>query len=271
MLERRRSVLGAHPLHDRPDRTGGFDDAYRRRGTTGASPLPALGGCSSCRRARLVVISGTRLKDICRASGRVRTSLSLKPRSVLGDIQEMTPRGRRLIPVTSRHKYSEVASCGRQSIDETGDDDDDANRPPDATPHHRRTVGYVRHLISEPGSPSSAPHLRRAAGRHFRHRSTTVGEQPSAIDHRRAGGLNFLARSFDNEGNAEQCTSRSTTAASFCWRPGDCPGSETGRCAHCARQIHITIAEDRRSMTALWSDPRRHQLAARWTSVQWSD
>ena len=149
---------------------------------------------------------------------------------------------------------------------------DDANRPPD-TRLHAIAGRWITsgHVIGEPTIPVVGTDIYEVlAGGHFlvHHVDVTVGEQPvRAIEiigePDGAGGV--LARSFDNEGNAElmHVTIDDSGIFHFAGGPEIAPVARPADAPTAQVRSTLTIAEDRRSMTALWERSRgRHQLAA---------
>lgn len=138
---------------------------------------------------------------------------------------------------------------------------DEANRPSDARLHtiagRWDTAG---HVIGEPRIPVVGTDIYEVlAGGHFlvHHVDVTVGARPvRAIEiiGEPDGVGGFLARSFDNEGNAELMHVTIDDSGSFHFAGG----SEIAAAAKPADaptvrvRSTLTIAEDRRSMTALW-------------------
>lgn len=117
------------------------------------------------------------------------------------------------------------------------------------------------HVIGDPTIPVVGTDTYEVlAGGHFvvHHVDVTVGEQPvraiEVIGEPDPGSGGYLARSFDSEGNAElmHVTIDDNDVFRFAGGPDIAPAArltDTDR-----RQVRSTlrIAEDRRSMTALW-------------------
>jgi hypothetical protein len=138
---------------------------------------------------------------------------------------------------------------------------DDANRAPDTRLHaiagRWDTSG---HVIGEPAIPVVGNDVYEVlAGGHFlvHHVDVTVGEQPvRAIEvigePDTAGG--FLARSFDSEGNVElmHVTIDNNGVFHFAGASEVAPAAQSEDAPTAMVRSTLTIAEDRRSMTALW-------------------
>jgi hypothetical protein len=116
------------------------------------------------------------------------------------------------------------------------------------------------HVIGEPRIPVVGTDIYEVlAGGYFivHHVDVTVGEQPvQAIEvigePDAAGG--YLARSFDSEGNAElmHVTIDEDGVFHFAGKSDIAPAAQPTDASTARVRSTLTIAEDRRSMTALW-------------------
>jgi hypothetical protein len=153
----------------------------------------------------------------------------------------------------------------------------DAGPTPDTRLHaiagRWRTAGYV---IGEPRIPVVGTDVYEVfAGGHFlvHDVDVTVGEQPvRAIEiiGEPDGRGGFLARSFDNEGSAEVMHLTIDDRGVFHFAGG----SEIAPAARSAdaRTVRatLTIAEDRRSMTALWERSEDGTSWQRWMDISFT-
>ena len=152
---------------------------------------------------------------------------------------------------------------------------DEANRPSDARLHtiagRWDTAG---HVIGEPRIPVLGTDIYEVlAGGHFlvHHVDVTVGAQPvRAIEiiGEPDGAGGFLARSFDNEGNAELMHVRIDDSGIFHFAGGAeiAPAAKPGDTTAAHVRSTLTIAEDRRSMSASWE---RSEDGTSW--LPWMD
>jgi Protein of unknown function (DUF1579) len=116
------------------------------------------------------------------------------------------------------------------------------------------------HVIGEPRIPVVGTDIYEVlAGGHFlvHHVDVTVGAQPvQAIEiiGEPDGAGGFLARSFDNEGNAElmHLTIDDSGSFHFAGGPEIAPAAKPADSPTAHVRSTLTIAEDRRSMTASW-------------------
>ena len=116
------------------------------------------------------------------------------------------------------------------------------------------------HVIGEPRIPVVGTDIYDVlAGGHFlvHHVDVTVGEQPvRAIEiiGEPDGAGGFLAWSFDNEGNAERMHVNidDNGVFHFAGGPEIVPAAKPADAPTAHVRSTLTIAEDRRSMTALW-------------------
>jgi hypothetical protein len=117
------------------------------------------------------------------------------------------------------------------------------------------------HVIGEPRIPVVGTDIYEVlAGGYFlvHHVDVTVGEQPvraiEVIGEPDAAGGGYLARSFDSEGNAElmRVTIDEDGVFHFAGGPDIAPTAQPTGASTARVRSTLTIAEDRRSMTALW-------------------
>jgi hypothetical protein len=117
------------------------------------------------------------------------------------------------------------------------------------------------HVIREPRIPVVGNDIYEVlAGGYFivHHVDVTVGEQPvraiEVIGEPDAAGDGYLARSFDSEGNAElmRVTIDEDGVFHFAGGPDVAPAAQPTGASTARVRSTLTIAEDRRSMTALW-------------------
>jgi hypothetical protein len=155
----------------------------------------------------------------------------------------------------------------------------DANRASDTRLHaiagRWRTAGYV---IGEPRLPVVGTDVYDVlAGGHFlvHHVDVTVGNQPvRAIEiiGEPDGRGGFLARSFDSEGNVELMHLTIDDRGVFHFA-GDSEIAPAARPAD-ARTAHVrstlTVAEDRRSMTASWERSEDGTSWQRWMDISFT-
>jgi hypothetical protein len=121
-----------------------------------------------------------------------------------------------------------------------------------------KTSGLV---IGEPAIPVVGTDIYEVlAGGYFivHHVDVTVGEQPvraiEVIGEPDAAGGGYLARSFDSEGNAELMlvTIDEDGVFNFAGGPDIAPTAQPIDAPTARVRSTLTVAEDRRSMTALW-------------------
>jgi hypothetical protein len=156
-------------------------------------------------------------------------------------------------------------------IDEREDDErHGATRTPDMRLHaiagRWDTSG---HVIGEPAIPVVGSDVYQVfAGGYFlvHHVDVTVGELPlRAIEiiGEPSGNGGFLARSFDHEGNAElMCVTIDESGVfHFAGGPEVAPAAKPADAQLVQVRSTLTIADDRRSMTALWE---RSEDGASW-------
>jgi hypothetical protein len=117
------------------------------------------------------------------------------------------------------------------------------------------------HVIGEPRIPVAGTDTYEVlAGGYFivHYVDVTVGEQPvraiEVIGERDAAGGGYLARSFDSEGNAElmRVTIDEHGVFHFAGGPEIAPAAQPTDASTERVRSTLMVAEDRRSMTALW-------------------
>ena len=117
------------------------------------------------------------------------------------------------------------------------------------------------HVIGEPQIPVVGTDIYEVfAGGYFivHHIDVTVGDQPvraiEVIGEPDTGSSGYLARSFDNEGNAEVMHLTIDSEGIFHFAGGGdiAPAAQSTAQPTAGVRSALTIAEDRRSMTALW-------------------
>jgi len=121
---------------------------------------------------------------------------------------------------------------------------------------HWQTSG---HVIGEPRIPVAGTDVYEVLpGGHFlvHHVDVTVGDRPvRAIEIiGEPGAAGYLARSYDGEGNAEVMHLTIDHDGVFHFAGGGdiAPAAQPGETPTARVRSTLTIAEDRRSMTALW-------------------
>jgi Protein of unknown function (DUF1579) len=131
------------------------------------------------------------------------------------------------------------------------------------------------HVMGEPRIPVVGTDIYEVlSGGHFlvHHVDVTVGERPvRAIEiiGEPDGAGGFLARSFDNEGNAElmHVTIDDNGTFHFAGGPEIAPAAKPADVPTAHVRSTLTIAEDRRSMTALWERSEDGTSWQRWMEI----
>lgn len=157
---------------------------------------------------------------------------------------------------------------------------DDEGRTPDERFHaiagRWETSG---HVIGEPPIPVVGTDIYEVlAGGYFivHHVDVTVGEQPvraiEIIGEPDAGGGGYLARSFDSEGNAELMlvTIDEDGVFHFAGGPDIAPTAQPTDAPTARVRSTLTVAEDRRSMTALWERSEDGTTWHRWMDISFA-
>jgi hypothetical protein len=139
---------------------------------------------------------------------------------------------------------------------------DDQGRTPDERLHaiagRWKTSG---HVISEPPIPVIGTDTYEVlAGGYFivHHVDVTVGEQPvraiEVIGESDAAGGGYVARSFDSKGNAElmHVTIDEDGVFHFAGGPDIAAAAQPADASTARVRSTLTVAEDRRSMSAYW-------------------
>jgi hypothetical protein len=156
---------------------------------------------------------------------------------------------------------------------------DDANRTPDTRLHaiagRWDTAG---HVIGEPKIPVVGTDVYEvlAGGNFLVHRvDVTVGEQPvQAIEiiGEPDGAGGFLARSWDNEGNAELMHVTVDDCGVFHFAGGSevAPAAKPADAPIAHVRPTLTIAEHRRSMTALWERSENGTSWQPWMDISFT-
>jgi hypothetical protein len=126
------------------------------------------------------------------------------------------------------------------------------------------------HVVGEPAIPVRGSDVYEAfPGNHFlvHHVDVTVGTRPvraiEIIGEAAPDGDGFLARSFDADGNVELMRLRVDDDGVFHFEGGGDVAAATGPGESVTARVRstLTVASDRRSMTALWE---RTEDGAKW-------
>jgi hypothetical protein len=131
------------------------------------------------------------------------------------------------------------------------------------------------HVVGEPRLPVVGTDIYEVlAGGYFvvHHVDVTVGEQPvraiEVIGEPDAAGGGYLARSFDSEGDAElmRVTIDENGVLHFAGGPDIAPAAQPTAASTARVRSTLALAEDRRTMTALWE---RSEDGINW--LPWMD
>jgi hypothetical protein len=157
---------------------------------------------------------------------------------------------------------------------------DDEGRLPDRRLHaiagRWETSG---HVVGEPRIPVVGTDIYEVlAGGYFivHHVDVTVGEQPvraiEIIGESGAAGGGYLARSFDSEGNTElmRVTIDEDGVFHFAGGPDIALAAQPTDASTARVRSTLTIADDRRSMTALWERSEDGINWHRWMDISFT-